>query len=127
MLADNIYENLGLSTVMGIDPHINSPLIKPHIGMVEPEVLCCIQKLLEIRQRRHELVEEFNLELLEAMSGDPTNKCFQESANTVEPEMVKVGEYDGCYDRNVRRLPLYLTVGDGGEKEDSKRLQLGPK
>ena len=95
--------------------------------MVEPEVLCCIQKLLEIRQRRHELVEEFNLELLEARSGGPTNKCFQESANTVEPEMVKVGEYDGCYDRNVRRLPLYLTVGDGGEKEDSKRLQLGHK
>ena len=108
----------------GIDLHKNSIVLEPKICAVEPEVLCCVHKLHETWDRKCELGEELNFELLKARSGDPMNKCFQVGANTKEPENAKVVE---CYDRRTRELSLYLTVGDREEKVDHKRLQLGHK
>ena len=119
--AEDIYEegrfHLGLPR--GIDLRMNLLTIEPEFCGVEPEVLCCVHKLHETWDRKCELVEEDNLELLEARSGDPTNKCFQVGANTTEPEKAKAGE---CYDWRMRELPLYLTVGDREGKEDRERL-----
>ena len=124
--AEDIYDegrfHLGLPR--GIDLHMNVLAVEPEFCAVEPEVLCCVHKLHETWDRKRELVEEVNLELLEARSGDPMNKCFQVGANTTEPEKAKVGE---CYDRRTRELSLYLTVGDREVKGDRKRLQLGHK
>ena len=101
---------------------MNVLAVEPEFCAVEPEVLCCVHALHETWDRKRELVEEVNLELLEARSGDPMNKCFQVGANTTKPEKAKVGE---CYDRRTRELSLYLTVGDREEKDDHERLQLG--
>jgi hypothetical protein len=92
---------------LGIDVYIDSLVIEPEFATVEPEVLCCVDKPQETWDGKPELVKELDLELLEARGGDPMNKCFQVSANTAEPEMVKVGECDGCYDRRICELPLY--------------------
>jgi hypothetical protein len=76
----------------GIDPHMNSIVIEHEYCAVEPEVLCCVHKLRETWDRKRELVEEVNVELLEVRSGDPMNECFQVGANTTEYEKAKVGE-----------------------------------
>ena len=106
----------------GIDLHLNLIVIEPEFCGVAPKVLYCVYKLHETWDRKRELVEEDNSELLEARSGGPMNKCFQVGANTTEPEKAKVGE---CYDRHTRELSLYLTVGDREGKEERERLQLG--
>jgi hypothetical protein len=65
---------LGLPT--WIDLHINSLVIKPEFCPLELEVLSCAQKLQETWDGKHGLVEKINIELLEARSGDPVDKCF---------------------------------------------------
>ena len=99
--------HLGLTTgIAGIDLHTDSPPGELEIGTVEAEVLCCIHKFQEMWNGKRKLVEEYNLELLEARDGDLMNKCFQVVANTSEHKVAKVGKCHGCYDRRMRELPL---------------------
>jgi hypothetical protein len=67
--------HLRLST--GIERHINYRLGEPEDGTVEPEILCYVHKLQETGDGKCQLVEEFNLKLLEARSDNPMNKRFQ--------------------------------------------------
>ena len=91
MPALDIYdEGIRLGLFTGIDVYINSLVIEPEFGAVEPEVICCVHKPQETWDGKHELVEELDLELLEARGGDLMNKCFQVSAYTAKPEMVSV-------------------------------------
>ena len=115
----------GIHLVPTIDQRINSLQGEHKSGTVKPEVLCCVHKLQEASDGKRELVEEANIKLLEARGGDPMNKCFQVTANTLEPEMVKVRECDGCHNWRMHQLPLYITVGNGEEKANHERLQLG--
>jgi hypothetical protein len=71
---------------MRIHLHVNALARKLEYGTLEREALDCVQKLQETR----ELVENPDFKLLEAGSGDPMNKCFQVSSNTLELENVKV-------------------------------------
>jgi hypothetical protein len=87
------------------DHHIDSLVGESESGTVEPDVFCRVNKLLETRDGKCELVEEFKLKLLEARSGNPTDKCIQIGASTMEPEIVKVRKCDGWNDRCMRELP----------------------
>ena len=126
VLAVDIYRKgilLGLPT--GIDLQINLPREELEFGALEPEILCCVHQLHETWDRKPVLVEEANVELLEARGGDLTNECFQVGVNTSEPDVVKVRKCDGCRDWRMCELPLCVTVGDTESKEDHERLQLG--
>jgi hypothetical protein len=107
---------LGLTTE--IDPPINGLFGESECGTVEPEVFCCVNKLLETWDGKCELVEEFKMKLLEARCGNPMDKCIQISANTTEPEMVKIRKCDERDDRRMRELPLCATVGNRVFKEN---------
>jgi hypothetical protein len=108
----------------GIHPHRDSLRVELEGGTVEPEVLCCVHKLQETWDGKHELVEEEDFKLLKARCGDPTNKCLQVSANTLEQEPVKVREYDSRPNRRIRELLLHITAGNRESKADPERLQL---
>ena len=87
---------LGLPT--GIDLQIYLPREKLEFGTLETKVLCCVHQLHKTWEREPVLVEEANMELLEARGGDLANKCFQVGANTPEPDVAKVRKCDGCRD-----------------------------
>jgi hypothetical protein len=114
-----------LSIFAGNDIHIDSLPGESEYGTLKREVFCCVQKLQETWDGKHELVEILNLDLLKTRGGDPMNKCVQVSATTSVPETVKVRECDGCDDRRMRELPLYIMVGNSEKKADHERLQLG--
>jgi hypothetical protein len=113
--------------------HIDIPLGEHEFGTVEPEVLRCVHKLPETWDRKRELLfVKINLKLLEARSGDPTNKCFQVSESTSERETMEFRKCDRCPDWSMpefTELPLYIVVGNGEVpvKTDCERLQLGHK
>src|ERR1700674_877731 len=67
---------LGLGLPTGIYLHINILVKELELAVAEPEVLCCIHKLHEVRDGKCELLEEKDLELLEARGRDPANNCF---------------------------------------------------
>lgn len=118
--ADSYRKGIRLADIglrMGIDLYIDRQR-----NRIWRSGFCCFHQLQEIWDRKRALVEKVNFKLLEAGGGDPMNKCVQISANTQEPETVKIRECDRCHDR---KLPLYVTVGNSVEKQDRKRLQLG--
>src|SRR6266436_1089902 len=78
--------------------HTDSLINEIEHGTVEPEVLCCVHKLNETRNGKRELFEELNVQLSEAGGGDPTNNRLQVSANTSEPNPMKVRKYGVCSD-----------------------------
>jgi len=90
--AIDIYSKGICLNLVGIDPHINLPDEKLEFCTLKPEVLCCVDKLQETWDRVRELIEEVNSELLEARGGDPTNKYFQVSTDTLKTETVEVRE-----------------------------------
>jgi hypothetical protein len=114
---------LGLLT--GIDLHINMIVKELEPAVAEPEVLCRVHELHEVRDGKGELLEEEDLELLEARGRDPTNNCFHVSTDASEP---KVAEVRKCYmfqEGHTRQLPLHIKIWNREVKEDHKCLQLG--
>jgi len=107
---------------MGIDRHINFLVRETESGTVESEVLCSVHKLQKAWDGKRQLVEEVDLELLEARGGDPKNNRFQVSTNTVKLEMAKVRK---CDDGRVRELPFYIALGDRKFEVDCELLQVG--
>ena len=66
---------------MGISFHIDYHVRELEFNTVEPEVLCCVHKLLETRNGNRELFEEEpDLEVLEARGDNMMDNCFQVSA-----------------------------------------------
>src|SRR5580658_2041814 len=65
-------------------PHNNFLVLKHDHRIVEPEVLRCVHKLLETWNVKRELLEKLNYQHFEARGRDPTNNCFQVSANALE-------------------------------------------
>ncbi len=115
MPAGDIYENGSLPALMKIRRHVNSLIKELELDTVEPETLCCVQKLHETWNEKCGLHEEMNSQGFKARGGDPTNNCFQVSANAVELEPAEVRKCNGCRDWRVRELPLgplHITVRD---------------
>src|SRR5258708_6077367 len=104
-------EGIRLGPLAEVEIHINSLAGELELGTVEPEVLCRVHKLQEMRdgKREFKLLEEVNFELLEARSGDSTNDLFQVSANTSEPKPAKVRKSDMCHDWRMRELTVHIT------------------
>jgi hypothetical protein len=61
--------------------HVNLTLREPEFDTVEPQVLCCVYKLQEMWNKKCELLEETNLELLKARGRDATKERFRVRAN----------------------------------------------
>jgi hypothetical protein len=104
--ADTYGKGIYPGLLMGIEVHFYNLLEEPEICSVEPEVLGCVHKLQETWDGKCELVVESHLEVPKARSTDPTNKCFQVSADTLEPQTVKARKFDGCHNWNMRVMPL---------------------
>jgi hypothetical protein len=102
--------------------HINLLVLEYGHGIVEPEVLCCVHKLRETWNGKHELLEQSNLQPFEARGRDPTYNRFQVSADASEPEEAKVRMCDVCCDWRMCELPLHITIGNGERKEDRETL-----
>src|SRR6267154_4470874 len=100
--------------------HIKFCVLEPDRGIVEPEVLCCVDKLRETWNGKRELLEKQNLQPFETRGRDPTNKCLRVSANASEPEEAKVSKCNVCRDWRMCGLPLHITVrnGEGLRKPD---------
>src|SRR6267154_4566990 len=109
----------------GINLHVDSPARELEHGSVEPEVLCSPQKLQEVWNGKLELVEEANLQLLEAWGGDTTNNRFRISVNSLQCKRAKVGKRDVCRDGSAHELPLHIVAESSEVKEDPEDLQLG--
>jgi hypothetical protein len=107
---------------VGIRCHIDLVTGEMELGVAEP-----VHKLQEMWDGKRELLEEENLEPLEARGGHPTNNRFQISVNALEPKPAKVRECDGCSDWHKRELSLSSMAGNN-EREirasDHERLQL---
>jgi hypothetical protein len=67
---------LVLGLLRGIDLHINMLVKELELAVAEPEVLCRVHKLHEVRDGKGGLLEEEDLELLEARGRDPTNELL---------------------------------------------------
>ena len=100
---------------MGIHCHDKTIHATSEPCSVEPEVSCSPHKLLEVGDRIGQLIEEFDLKPLEVRDGDSRKKRFQVSAGTLEP---KPTETRGCDDWRTQQLPLNVTAGKMGVKED---------
>src|SRR6266852_2281546 len=79
-------------------PHINFLVLEHDIDFVEPQVLRCVHKLWEAWNGKRELLEELNMQFIEARGRDPGNNRFQVSANALEPEVTKVRKCNVCRD-----------------------------
>src|SRR6267154_2714722 len=91
-------------------PHYNFLVVEPDHGIVEPEVLCCVDKLRQTWNGKPELLEEYNLQKFETRGRDPTNQRFQVSANASEPEQAEVRKCNVCRDWRMCEWPLHITV-----------------
>src|SRR6267154_774737 len=96
--------------LMGKHPHYNFLVVEPDHGIVEPEVLRCVDKLRETWNGKRELLEEYNLQSFDTRGRDPTNQRFQVSANASEPEEAEVRKCNVCRDWRVCEWPLQITV-----------------
>src|SRR6267154_4494534 len=103
-------------------PHYNLLVVEPDHGIVEPEVLCCVDKLRQTWNGKRELLEEYNLQKFETRGRDPTNQRFQVSANASEPEQAEVGKCNVCRDWRMCGLPLHITVRNRECKLDIESL-----
>jgi hypothetical protein len=107
--------------------HLNANVLVRELefGSLESEVICCAHKVQKVWDGKRELVEDLNLELLEARCRNSIKKFFQVSCNTFEPETAKIRKSDGCRDRRVRKSPSHLTTAVREMKADHEGLQLG--
>src|SRR6267154_1241881 len=103
-------------------PHYNLLVVEPDHGIVEAEVLCCVDKLRETWNGKPELLEEYNLQKFETRGRDPTNQRFQVSANASEPEEAEVRKRNVCRDWRMCGLPLHIPVRNGECKLDIESL-----
>src|SRR5258708_24459086 len=103
---------------MGIHQHSNIIHSKPERGSVEPEVSCSAHKLLEVGDRIGQLVEEKYLKLLEERDGDSRKERFQVSTGTVERKPTETRKCDAHRDWRTQQLPLTVTAGKMGVRED---------
>jgi hypothetical protein len=55
---------------------MNFLVVEQDLGIVEPEVLCCVRKLREKWYGKRELLEESNTQVFEARGRDPTKDRF---------------------------------------------------
>jgi hypothetical protein len=113
-----------LGLLVGIEIYMTSPLAEIKPGPVELDVLLCVHELQETRNRKCELLEELNDELLEARSGDSANNLFQVSANTPEEKPAEVRKCDVCQNWSMYELPLHITIGNREYNADQECLQL---
>src|SRR6266849_1788081 len=120
-----IHLGLVLGLLTGIYLHIDMFVKELELAVAEPKVFCRVHKLHEVRDIKGELLEEEDLELLEARGRYPTNKCLHVSTDASEPKVAEVGKYDMFQARHTRQLPLHITIGNREVKEDHKCLQLG--
>src|SRR6266566_2140295 len=89
-----IHLGLVIGLLTGIYIHINMLIKELELAVAEPEVLCRVHKLHEVRDGKGELLEEEDLELLEARGRDPTNKCIDVTADASEPKVAEVRKCD---------------------------------
>ena len=91
----------------------------------KPEFLCVHHEICKVGDRKVELVEELNSELLKERSGHVRENGFQESTDTHEAKVAEVKMNDMCRDRRTGQLPLEVTIRNRRAKADVKSLQLG--
>ena len=91
---------------------MNLLVFEHDLGIVEAEALCCVHKLRETWNGKRELQEELNLQVFEARGRDPTDNCFQVSANALKRERAKVRKCNMCRDWRMCELPLHITIGE---------------
>jgi hypothetical protein len=116
-----IHLGLVLGLLTGIYLHINKLVKELEPAVAEPEVLRRVHKLHEVRDGKGELLEEEDLELLEARGRYPTNNCFHVSADASEPKVAKVRKCDMSQEGYSR---LHIKIANREVKEDDKCLQL---
>jgi hypothetical protein len=120
--ADTNGKNICIGPLIGVHLHIDSLARELELDALKPEVLCSVHRVQETGDGKCDLVEEENINLLEARGGDPKNKSFQISALTSELKPAKVRKCDGCHNRHTTDLPLHITIGNMERQDDRERL-----